>query len=85
MIVIEGKEIKVVEEAIYMGQLITLKERMSREIRRRKANGWWNFRLLKQIFKRKMSMDLKPKIFDNCTLPVKSLTVAKLGQQLKNN
>ncbi len=69
-IIINGNEIKLEEEAIYLGQLISFKEWISREIRRRRAKGWRNYWSLKPIFKSRMSIDLKAKIFESCISPV---------------
>ena len=66
---IEEIEIEIVEEAISLGQVIALEDRLDKEISHRIAQGWKNVWSLKYIYKSKLPVKFKSKILDSCTLP----------------
>ncbi|GBP02857.1 Putative uncharacterized transposon-derived protein F52C9.6 [Eumeta japonica] len=64
-------EINYTDEYVYVGQLITLKEPMREEVKRRITNGWRSYRTLKEPMKdKKLHINIKRKLFNTCILPV---------------
>lgn len=68
-IVVEGKEIEIVKEAIYLGQTVAIDDRLDKEISRRINQGWKNYWSLRQIYKSNMSIKNKIRVWESCTLP----------------
>ena len=66
---IDGKDLEQVDEYIYLGQLIKLKKDHDSEIKRRKKIGWMTFGKNQDIFKSKMPICLKRKIYNQCVIP----------------
>ena len=55
---------------IYLGQLVAMERSGEREVKRRIQAGWGNFFKYKQFSANKMlAMTLKRKLFDECVLP----------------
>ncbi|KAI5737947.1 hypothetical protein M8J77_001036 [Diaphorina citri] len=61
--------IEEVKEYIYLGQEITMEGNIANEIARRIRIGWATFGKNNIIFKSKMPLHLKRKVFDQCVLP----------------
>ena len=70
MIVLNGKEIEKIEEYNYLGNIVSMRNRMDKEIRERKKKAWRTYRALKQVFKGKMEVRSKIKILEACIYPV---------------
>ncbi|KAL0832588.1 hypothetical protein ABMA28_000786 [Loxostege sticticalis] len=69
-ITINGQKLEYVKEYVYLGQIISPKDQMSKEIDKRIASGWKTFWALKEIMKSKeLGMKIKKKTFDTCILP----------------
>lgn len=67
---LEGKDIELVNNYIYLGQNINLSDPDQREeIQRRIRAGWANFGRNKDILKSKLPLNFKKKIFNQCVLP----------------
>lgn len=65
-----GQKLQYVEEYVYLGQIISPKDQMSKEIDKRIATGWEKYWALKEMMKSKeMSIKIKKKTFDTCILP----------------
>ncbi len=64
-----SKKVTVTESTIYLEQSVSFENNLEKEIRRR-AQTWKNFWSLRGIYKNKMSMKVKKKICESCTLPV---------------
>lgn len=59
------------DEYIYLGQLITQKEPMQKEVDRRIANSWKRYWSLREAMKdKKLHINIKSKLFNTCILPV---------------
>lgn len=59
-----------VEDYTYLGQVISTKDQMTKEINLRIATGWKKYWALKEIMKSKeLGMSTKRKIFNSCILP----------------
>lgn len=69
-VLIENQPIENIKETIYLGQTISLENRMSKEIDRRISLGWKKFWQLKDILKGPFSTKQKSKIFNSCIIPV---------------
>jgi hypothetical protein len=68
---IVGKLVEYVDEYIYLGQIISPIDTMTRELERRTANGWKRYWSLKEVFKDKVLLTkTKGKLFNTCILPV---------------
>ncbi len=67
---IDELRIEKVTEYIYLGQIITLDNKTNMDIGRCIANGWKSYWPQKNIFKSKMSIPTKIKIFHSCIIPV---------------
>ncbi|KAI8427328.1 hypothetical protein MSG28_001907 [Choristoneura fumiferana] len=65
-----GEEtIEYVDEYIYLGQLISIKDQYSKEIDRRISNTWKRYWSLKEIFKNEtIPMHVKSKLYNSCIL-----------------
>lgn len=64
-------EITYVEEYIYLGQLISPKDNINKEIKRRIANSWKRYWDLREIMKDKnLHIGTKGKLFNVCILPI---------------
>lgn len=61
---IKSQKLKWVEEVIYLGQLISFKDKTAKEVDRRIAIGWKKFWALKEIFNTKMDPLLKARVFN---------------------
>jgi endonuclease/exonuclease/phosphatase family metal-dependent hydrolase len=59
-----------VDEYIYLGQSISFQGRTMFEVERRIKKAWNKYWALKHIFKSKLPLKLKKKVFDNAILPV---------------
>ncbi|CAB3252101.1 unnamed protein product [Arctia plantaginis] len=69
-ITINGQKLEYVEEYVYLGQIISITDQMSKEIDKRIATGWKKYWALKEIMKSKeLGMKIKKKTFDTCILP----------------
>lgn len=69
-ITINGQKLEYVEEYVYLGQIISPNDQMSKEIDKRIANGWKKYWALKEIMKSKeLGIKIKKKTFDTCILP----------------
>jgi len=67
---LENEVLEVVEQYIYLGQVITFNKNMQMaEIKRRTRMGWAAYSNQKHIFKSDMPQHLKQKVFDQCILP----------------
>ncbi|KAG7311162.1 hypothetical protein JYU34_002159 [Plutella xylostella] len=66
---INNIDLEYVEDYIYLGQNISFKEKMDKEITRRINIGWKKYWSLKHIFKSKLHQSLKSKVFNTCILP----------------
>ena len=70
-VVVEGVPMEVVDEYIYLGQVIRMgKSNFQREVTRRIQLGWAAFGKLQKIFSSSIPQCLKSKIFNQCVLPV---------------
>nr|XP_034832243.1 uncharacterized protein LOC117989050 [Maniola hyperantus] len=68
---IKNNTIEYVEEYIYLGQIISIKDLATKEIERRIGNAWKQFWSFKEILKNKeVKMTIKRKLFNTCILPV---------------
>ena len=69
-ILVEGQEIKKVEEYVYLGQLITGDGQKEKEVKRRITLGWKAFGRANMIFKSKqLAIIHKRKFYNRCILP----------------
>ncbi|KAJ8704650.1 hypothetical protein PYW07_011838 [Mythimna separata] len=69
-IINNGQKLEYVEEYVYLGQIISPSDQMSKEIDKRIATGWKKYWALKEVMKSKeMSIKIKKKTFDTCILP----------------
>jgi len=66
---IDGEDLEQVDEYVYLGQLIRLKKDHDSEIKRRIKIGWMTFGKNRDIFKSKMPICLKRKIYNQCVIP----------------
>ncbi len=66
---VEGEMIEEIDEALYLGQLLSFKNRAGKELARRTKSAWENFWRLRQIYKGKMNLKTKNKILESATLP----------------
>lgn len=70
-IMVDGNKIEYVKEYIYLGQIISPTDAMTKEINRRIAQGWKKYWSLKEIVKSKdIGNHIKKKTFETCILPV---------------
>jgi len=70
---INDEEVEYVEEFIYLGQIISFRNRQDKEISRRILNAWKGFWKLKDfLVTKRFPMHLKTKIFNMCILPILS-------------
>ncbi|KAG6464707.1 hypothetical protein O3G_MSEX014681 [Manduca sexta] len=68
---LKNTEINYTDEYVYLGQLITQKEHMTKEVERRITNGWKRYWSLKEAMKDKqLHINIKSKLFNTCILPV---------------
>ena len=67
---IDGETIGIVDEYVYLGQLKTSNAKLTDEINRRCKMAWSSFGRLHFIFKSKIPMCLKRKVYNQCVLPV---------------
>ncbi|KAI8432380.1 hypothetical protein MSG28_004787 [Choristoneura fumiferana] len=66
----DGTKFEYVSEYVYLGQIISPSDIMSKEINKRIANGWKKYWSLKEIMKSKeLSIHIKKKSFNTCILP----------------
>ncbi len=66
---VEGEIILEIDEALYLGQLLSFKNRAGKELARRTKSAWGNSWRLRQIYKDKMDLKTKNKILESATLP----------------
>ena len=69
-IVVNDKEIEIVSEYRYLGQIISFNNKMEKEIKIRRANAWKAFWALKFILKSKMKLKTKIRILESAVTPV---------------
>lgn len=70
-VMVDGNKIEYVKEYIYLGQIISPTDEMTKEINRRIAQGWRKYWSLKEIVKSKvLDNHIKKKTFETCILPV---------------
>src|SRR3977135_577481 len=55
-----------VNDYVYLGQFVTMKNDKSDEIKRRIAAGWRAFGQYRDILKSKMPLSLKRKVYNQC-------------------
>lgn len=67
---IEDIPIEYVNEYVYLGQTISFEDRLDKEISKRITNAWNKYWSLKSVFKSKMHIATKRKIFDSCISPI---------------
>ncbi len=65
-----GQKIEGKKETLYLGQIISFKDRRGKEITSRIRKGWKKFWSLKEIHKGKISKTLKIKTWGKCSLQV---------------
>ncbi|GBP18410.1 Putative uncharacterized transposon-derived protein F52C9.6 [Eumeta japonica] len=64
-------ESQIVEDYIYLGQLISPKDNISKEIERRIANSWERYWSLREVMKDKnLHISTKSKLFNTCIPPI---------------
>ncbi|GBP47781.1 Retrovirus-related Pol polyprotein from type-2 retrotransposable element R2DM; Endonuclease [Eumeta japonica] len=64
-------QISYVEDYIYLGQLISPKDNINKEIERRIANSWKRYWSLREVMKDKnLHISTKSKLFNTCILPI---------------
>ena len=69
-IIVDGEELDVVEQYVYLGQLVTADNNQSKEIARRIGQGWASFGRYNIILRdTKIPVCLKRKIMDNIITP----------------
>jgi len=68
-IMIDNQKLEYVEEIIYLGQKITIKNRTKKEIDRRITIAWNKFWSLKHILKGQFKIQHKIEILNKCVLP----------------
>ena len=69
-IYVNDKQLKYVDEYIYLGQVIATNDCMSKEIQRRVTNAWKRYWSLKEVMKSKdIPIREKRKVFNVCILP----------------
>ena len=67
---VSQENLEYVEEYTYLGQIISPKDQITKEVNTRIANGWKKYWSLKEIMKsRDLGMALKKKTFNTCILP----------------
>lgn len=67
---VDNELLKYVSEYTYLGQVVSFRDQMAKEISMRTAIGWKRYWSLKEIMKsRELSMAIKRKAFDTCILP----------------
>ena len=67
---IENTTLKKVEEYVYLGQMISSNGGLINEIKRRMKLEWVAMGKLRQIFRSRMTLCLKRKLFNEFVLPV---------------
>ncbi len=69
-----GNEIiKMESSTIYLGQIVSFKDNVEKELARRRTQAWKSFWALKKIYKSKKPQEIKKKIYEiyeSCTIPV---------------
>ena len=68
-ITLEGTPLEKVEKYIYLGQIISMNSNKENEIKRRISLGWQAFGRASSIFKSKIPISLKNKVYNQCILP----------------
>lgn len=67
---VHGIRLEYVKEHVYLGQIISPEDPMSKEVNKRIACGWKKYWSLKELMKNKdLSMHVKRKAFNTCILP----------------
>lgn len=69
-ITVDGKQLENVDSYVYLGQQIGMEDMNIKEIERRVKLGWQAFGRLQFVFRTKLPLCLKRKVFDQCVLPV---------------
>lgn len=67
---LEGQKIEYVEDYIYLGQLLSFRNKQDKEIARRVANGWKKFWSLKNILDSNIGSQTRKYLYDMAILPV---------------
>ncbi len=67
---IDNSKIEIVDEVVYLGQLISLKNKTEKEVNRRISLAWKKYWSLKHILKGPFSYYQKSQIFNSCIIPV---------------
>ncbi len=67
---IGGIDLETVEEYTYLGQIISFKEKMGKEIERRISHAWKGYWDLKLVFKGSVKISSKIRMFEACVLPI---------------
>lgn len=85
--IIIGQEIiEYVDDYVYLGQLISIKDQYSKEINRRICNTWKRYWSLKEIVKNEtIPMAMKSKLYDTCILPCLTYGCQTWPATKKNN
>jgi endonuclease/exonuclease/phosphatase family metal-dependent hydrolase len=65
---VNGTTIETVDSYIYLGQLVTMQNDKSEEIKRRTVAAWMAFNKHRDIMKSKIPMCLKRKVYNQCVL-----------------
>ncbi len=68
-LIVNGKKIQRVNEAVYLGQVTSLEGRTEKEVNRRLTLSWNKFWKLKHIFKGPFKNEIKSEIFNSCVIP----------------
>lgn len=69
-ITLNGESLEYVEDFIYLGQLISFKDKNKKETSRRITNGWKQFWNLNHLLKLRLPMKQKKEIFDSSIISV---------------
>ncbi|GBP80081.1 Putative uncharacterized transposon-derived protein F52C9.6 [Eumeta japonica] len=70
-VMVDGNKIEYVKEYIYLGQILSPSDEMTKEINRRIVQGWRKYWSLMEIVKSKDLVNhIKSKTFESCILPV---------------
>lgn len=70
-ILVNNNTIEYVKEYVYLGQLISPNDSMTKEVQRRVINAWKRYWSFKEIMKNKqVNIQIKRKLFNVCILPI---------------
>ena len=65
---IDGEPIAVVSECRYLGQTLSFKDKTNKELKIRRANGWKAFWSMKSLWRSKIKLKLKIRMFESLSL-----------------